>query len=392
MPKCVYCGANPIPHFSTRVNEGLNLALMPFNRLVFGGWFGQLLDIMGEKISDALIELFHLAGLATYNDDITTAKTLRGKVLWEEAQSRGIPMQSIRMLGKEVDMYRAKIGRKWIAFRSLPRPASLTNASQWWLDDKWILKQKLLEAGVPVAPGGSYSRYTPLLQRFRTLQKPVIIKPRLGSRGRHTTTFIYTEEQLHKAFLVAKEICPAVILEEHLEGSVYRGTMIKGKLAGVLGGDPPRITGDGTHTIAELIVLKNATKPDKIKDVVVTPIMEEFLARGGRTLTTVLKTGEIIDLSEKIGISYGGSSAEVTDITHPETKRILEAAAAVVDDPIIGFDFIIKDISRSPHEQKWGIIECNGVPFINLHHFPITGKPVNVAEKVWDMIEEELRQ
>ena len=54
-------------------------------------------------------------------------------------------------------------------------------------------------------------------------------------------------------------------MEEHLFGDVYRGTVIDGKLVGVLGGSPPRLVGDGSSTISELIKQKNLNKPAGIK-------------------------------------------------------------------------------------------------------------------------------
>ena len=91
-------------------------------------------------------------------------------------------------------------------------------------------------------------------------------------------------------------------------------------------------------------------------------------------------------LNEKIGVSYGGGSAEEYDICHPDNKALFEKAANVFDDTIIGFDFMIPDISRSWREQRCGFLEANSVPFINLHHHPLKGKPRNIAAKVWDLI------
>ena len=224
---------------------------------------------------------------------------------------------------------------------------------------------------------------------FATLLKPVIIKPRFGSRGRHTTTNITTFEDYKMAFHRAKQLCAQVIVEEHYVGSVYRATCVDGKLAGVLGGDPPRVTGDGVATIAELIEIKNTTKPDRVGLVRVTDKHVEFLRLQGYTLESILIKGLTIDVIEKIGLSYGGSSAEVTDVTHPKLVLELERAAKATGDPLVGFDFITTSVEADPDTVRWGIIECNSVPFINLHHDPLLGTPVNAAGTVWDWVERE---
>ena len=77
----------------------------------------------------------------------------------------------------------------------------------------------------------------------------------------------------------------------------------------------------------------------------------------------------------------------MTDVIHPDNVSLLEHAAAVVGDSIIGIDFIMDDISVSwKNQPRSGIIECNSMPFIDLHHYPLVGKPRNVAGKLWDLI------
>ncbi len=390
MSNCIYCGNNPVSHRTTWFNESLSVIMRPVNQRFFNRAATKKLLRMITRLFSPLVWLLELIQVITYGNEASSKTSARAEVLWRSAKERGITMQSLKIFGHENDSYRAFINNRVIHFSGLPRPEYAPMTAEWWMDDKSLIKKKLLAANIPVARGGSFWRYQPLLNLFRNLEKPVIIKPRLGSRGRHTTTFIYTEEQLKKAFIVAKQLCFWVVMEEHLVGSVYRATMIDYKVAGILRGDPPRVTGDGEHTIRELIGIKNKNKHQEIHDVIITPAMEIFLERNNYTLNTVLPRGLTIDLSEKIGVSYGGNSAEDTLITHPEIKNILAKAAIAVGDPILGFDFIINDISTDPTKQKWGIIECNGVPFINLHHDPIEGEPNNVAQYVWQYVENNL--
>jgi len=101
----------------------------------------------------------------------------------------------------------------------------------------------------------------------------------------------------------------------------------------------------------------------------------------------VLEKNKVVTFSQKTSRGCGGTTTDVTDIIHPENIKMLEHVAKFLDDPLIGVDFIIEDITKSwKEEQHCGIIECNSLPFIDLHHYPLFGKPVNVAGKLWDLV------
>lgn len=390
--RCVYCGNNPTNHALSWFDQTLSIATTEIHRTISRWKLTKMIFRLADKISPLVLKTFVGLGLAKWNHDITKVPNHRGEVLWEEARARNIPIKSVILFGKPIDLHQATVAGKTITFLSLPSGAQKEYDALWWMDDKSTLKKKLEAEGIPVARGGHFSSWEEARARFETLDKPVIVKPRLGSRGRHTTTHIYKEDELKQAFNIGKQLCYYVMMEEHLVGSVYRGTIIDGEVVGILRGDPPRITGDGIHSIRELTDMKNESRDPRIKAVVLSDVHADFLVRMNYTFDTILPAGITIDLLEKIGVSYGGNSAEVTPDTHPKIFEYLSRAAKIVDYPIIGFDFIIEDISRDPDTQKWGIIEANSAAFINLHHDPIEGIPINAAAKVWDMVEKSLAQ
>ncbi len=384
MKPCLYCGNNPIPHQVHKFYESFDILVSPIRRHIFQTWFGVGIDKMSNWIGLLFFHALKPLGLIVINSDIDQIKYPRAKVLWEEAKRRSIKIEEIKPFGNSVDLYRAYINNKPLYFMNLPRLEKVTTSNLTWVDDKYLLKKKLLEHHLPVSPGGSFFALRSALKAFDSLEKPVIIKPRAGSRGRHTTTFIYTKEDFIKAFKIAKQLCFWVIVEEHLYGDVQRGTVIGGKLVGVLGGSSPRVTGDGIHTIAELIKIVDANRPDGVKEI---KINFYFMQRQGISLETILPAGKVVNLSEKIGVNYGGTSYDCTPQTHPDTKAMLAEAGKVLEVSILGFDFIIPDITKSYKEQKCGIIECNGAPFIQLHHDPLIGESINAAKFVWDLVE-----
>jgi D-alanine-D-alanine ligase-like ATP-grasp enzyme len=381
---CPYCGNNPTNHALTYFTQTILVKTIPLAKFLQKRRSPRL-DNFSHNFFMNLVWGFAQTGIWSINTDKKKAPTERSLVIWEEAEKRGIEMQGLVVYGKHVEHHRAKINNKWFHFESLPIPGKFEEEAYEWMDDKWELKKFLKAHKVPVAFGESVSKLEDALKIFRKGRKPFITKPQLGSRGRHTTTHIYTEKQLIEGFKIAKKLCRYVIVEEHLVGSVYRGTYVNGEVVGILRGDPPRITGDGVSSIKKLIALKNKNRHKEVVKVAITPHLEKFLERQGLSVQSILKKGQTIDLSEKIGTSYGGYRVEEMPITHPKILKYVKRAGDALKTPIVGFDFIIEDIAKDPDKQKWGFIEANSLPFIDLHHFPLEGPSLNVAAKVWDL-------
>lgn len=359
------------------------------SQVFFQTWLGKFFLNGTTLFLVALREIFLFLGLLKFDSVSLDGVSDRGLVLIEEARARGHEMSVMRAMGKATDIFKIKTstGAEMI-FGGLPYVGP--EVATEWIDDKAVIKQFLTTGGITVSKGQSFSSWRKAEVYFDQVEKPLIIKPRLGSRGRHTTTHIYSKEAFKKAFKVAKKLGHFVVVEEHLTGSVYRGTVVDGKLVGVLAGDPPRITGDGVSTIKQLIEQKNLNRHERVGEVRYTETLDRFLKRISYNLDSILESGKTIDLTEKIGLSYGGNAREVTPMAHPMLRAELERAAKLIGYPFLGFDFISTDISADPSKVKWGIIECNTAPFINLHHDPLEGEPINAAGKVLDYFEQNI--
>jgi cyanophycin synthetase len=258
------------------------------------------------------------------------------------------------------------------------------------MDDKGIMKIKFLKEGLPVAKGGVAFTTKGALKIFNNIDKPVITKPNLGSRSRHTTIHINTPEDLIMGFKKAKKLSPLVVIEEELSGALFRGTLVGGKLVGVVRRDQPAITGDGVHTVQELLDEENkrAERGGPIfHKIIIDKEANMELKRQNVKLSDVVEKNKVVTFSQKTSRGCGGTTTEVTDITHIENVKMLEHVAKFLDDPLIGVDFIMPDITKSWKDQPHsGIIECNSLPFIDLHHYPLFGKPNNVAGHLWDLV------
>ncbi|HYD91474.1 MAG TPA: hypothetical protein VEA37_08310, partial [Flavobacterium sp.] len=319
--------------------------------------------------------------------------TLRTKCFWEEAKRRGIKMKEFH-LGPIRDGFVAEYEKngvkRTLVFDGLPRPGLKESASLKWMDNKGVMKEKFKKESLPVADGGVAFTLSKALKIFNQLTKPVITKPNLGSRSRHTMIHLNNEKDLTIGFKKAKKLSPLVVVEEELRGYLFRGTLIGGKLAGVVRRDQPEVTGDGVRTLQELLDEENK-RPERegpiFHKITVDKETEDELKRQKITLEDIPEKGKVVFFSQKTSRGCGGTTTEVTDMVHPENKEMLEHVARFLNDPLVGVDFIMEDVTKSwKEEQHSGIIECNSLPFIDLHHYVMFGKPNNVAGKLWDLV------
>jgi D-alanine-D-alanine ligase-like ATP-grasp enzyme len=391
--QCIECGGESAYHGVEYAAVLLDILFLPV--------FAMLLDRMLYPVfgvpkkgahslcTTRLYAALAYVGLGTFLDEPDDKTLLLDRVLWEEAKRRGIVMREFRLLGKPNNTFVAILpGGRRVAFYGIPpMPAE---APAWWVNNKSILKKKLGALGVPVPRGGSVFTLPAAHNMFAAIGTSVITKPAIGSASRHTTMHINTLSELERAFAVAKQVSPFVIVEEELRGCVYRPTLVGGKLIATLRRDQPFVVGNGTSTIEQLIEEEN--KNPKRGGPYFSPIQlnvaaDAELALQGLTKKSIPHKDVRVQLHPKINWAVGGTTTDVSDEVHPDNAALFERVAKILDTSLIGIDFIIDDISRSWHEQPGsGIIECNDMPYFDNHHLPFKGKPRDIAGHVWDLV------
>ncbi len=386
MKGCPHCWESQVNHTSYRFQTSSDIIAQRMHSNNLERFMRTMFDPIVYVVLYICHRFFKWIGIIRHNKDIKKITSWRARVLWEEAERRGIKMIDIRPFGLAINLYRAKMKDRDIYYMDMPRPDKFDKNLEW-IDDKYLFKKMLAKHKLPHAKGDSFTSLRSAIRYFDTLEKPVIIKPRLWSRSRHTTTGISDIATFKRAFKIAKQLCHRVMIEEHLPWAVYRGTVIWGKLVAVLGGTSPQVTGDGKSTIQELIDTKNKNKQEQQGEIKITDTLKDFLSTMDLSLDSVLPTNKSIKISAKSWVANGGESIDLTDQIHPDTRAMLEEVGRVADSPIMWLDFMITDISKSYKEQKCGIIECNAAPFIQLHHDVMIGKSINVAKYVWDLVD-----
>ncbi len=102
---CPYCGHNPIPHYLNWYFDSLNIL---FERIQFGIFTNPLVRFLGRFEDDVtlfLIGLLRLLGLVHLGQKPAKMTLSRARVLWEEAEKRGLEMREVRVFDRSVDTF-----------------------------------------------------------------------------------------------------------------------------------------------------------------------------------------------------------------------------------------------------------------------------------------------
>jgi cyanophycin synthetase len=305
----------------------------------------------------------------------------------EEAASRGIPYirlndQSLVQLGYGI--YQKRIQATTTAQTSMIAVDIAGN--------KHATKTLLGDMGVPVPKGYRIREIDELEDVLERVGFPAVIKPLDGNHGKGATVGIKSLEEARIAWERAKEYSRWVIVEQQLQGSDFRALVVNNRLIAVAERVPANVTGDGRHTIRELIEITNQDPrrgyghENVLTQIDIDGQTIRLIKNAGYELDSVLPEGERLFLKTTANISTGGTAIDVTDEVHPKNVFLFERIAKIIGLDVAGIDIIAPNVSEPLKENGGGIIEVNAAPGFRMHLSPSEGIGRNVAEHVVDML------
>lgn len=258
--------------------------------------------------------------------------------------------------------------------------------------DKYSTKKILSNNYIPIPPGAIVDKLEELVEAIDDVGFPLVIKPSDGNHGRGITTMIQSQVEAVKAFQLAQQISEDVILERHILGNDFRFLVINYQLVAVAKRTPALVTGDGLHTIAQLVEKTNQDprRGEGHEQVLTAITIDEdtlaILAALQLTPDTILPTGQTVFLKSTANISTGGTAEDVTDTVHPYNKALAERVARLMDLDICGIDMIATTVDEPITEANGAVLEVNAGPGLRMHLAPSKGKPRDVAGPIVEML------
>ncbi|MBF0585937.1 N-acetylglutaminylglutamine synthetase [Prosthecochloris sp. N3] len=207
----------------------------------------------------------------------------------------------------------------------------------------------------------------------------IVVKPADSEQGIGITVNVSTALELNAAVEKAKGVCSRVLLEEMVEGRDLRIIVIDYKVVAAAIRKPPKITGDGRHTIIELVKKQSRRREKASQGESRIPIDDELkrtVERAGCKLEDILDKGAELEVRKTANLHTGGTIHDVTDELHPDLAKAARQAAGVLGIPVTGLDFIVPSHTGS----EYVIIEANERPGLANH------EPQPTAERFIDFL------
>ncbi|MBI3748419.1 MAG: cyanophycin synthetase [Chloroflexi bacterium] len=260
--------------------------------------------------------------------------------------------------------------------------------------DKSLTNQLLDSAGLPVPHAQVVDSADAAAAAATRVGFPCVVKPLDGNHGRGVHLDLRSEEAVRAAFdgALRESRSGDVIVETYVAGNDYRCLVIGGKVAAIAERVPASVTGDGEHTVRQLVELANADPRRGIGHekvltrIAVNDAAEALVREQGFGLDDVPPAGTWVKLALTGNMSTGGTSIDRTMEAHPDNAEIAETAARIVGLDVAGIDFICPDIATPVRETGGAIVEVNAAPGFRMHTHPTEGEPQYVARPAIDSL------
>lgn len=239
--------------------------------------------------------------------------------------------------------------------------------------DKFGTALLLRRAGLPGAVHARAGDAEQAVSAAEALGYPVVIKPNDQDQGRGVAAGLVDAATVRAAFLAAAELSRDVLVERHAAGADYRMTVLDGEVLQVIGRRPGGVTGDGRHTLAELVAIEGARPENRRRqrDFALPLLQFDDEARAlageqGLAADDVVGRGRFVPLRRRGNVSSGGVPTSISlEAVHPDNLELAVRAAAALRLNLAGVDLITPDISRSWLETGALVCEVNGQPQIS---------------------------
>jgi cyanophycin synthetase len=241
--------------------------------------------------------------------------------------------------------------------------------------EKAVVQEQLSSRGLPVPEYLEFdaSNLAPAVEFLQHGPTPCVVKPVADGAGFGVTSGVRTRAHLVRARLRASRSNDRLLIERQIAGDNYRLMFLDGALLDVVRRHPPKVTGDGSSTIAELIEAENARRLARQSEVLFRRLRIDLdciltLEAAGLTVRSVLPAGTTVPVKEVVNQNTIEDNETVREQIAEGLVDEARAAAELIGVRLAGVDVVTADLSRPLADSGGAILEVNCPPGLHFHY------------------------
>lgn len=358
-------------HFAARGAQYMDLSVMHDNAQAIA---------LYERIGFVRVPVFAVKRKNPINESLFTGPAEAdglnpyARIIVDEARRRGI---AVEVVDAAHGYFRLSHGGRSILCREAL--SELTSAVAVSIcDDKAVTRSFVERAGIRV-PRQVDADDAAAVAELLSCCQAVVVKPARGEQGRGISVGVRGAQALERAIEEARRHCPEVIVEEFVQGQDLRLVVIDYKVVAAATRLPPRVVGNGRHSVAELIERQSRRRSKATGGEARIPMDEETrrcVEEAGHALDEVLAEGVELVVRRTANLHTGGTIHDVTDHVHSTLVDAAVRAARAIEIPVVGIDLMV----ASPGKPDYAFIEANERPGLANH------EPQPTAQRFVDLL------
>ncbi|MGF1529235.1 MAG: N-acetylglutaminylglutamine synthetase [Candidatus Competibacterales bacterium] len=357
--------------FQARGREFMDLSVLYDNRHAIA---------LYEKLGFQRVPVFTVKRKNAINETLYSGPGLEddlnpyARLITHEARKRGI---AVEVLDADNGYFQLSWG--WRVVKCRESLTDLTTAvAMSRCQDKHVTHRVLRLAGLKV-PDQAFAADEDENNAFLAHHGAVVVKPADGEQGRGISVDVRDPEHLSEAIEAASRFDTHVLLEQFCPGDDLRIIVIGFEVVAAAVRRPAQITGDGRHTVRELIEKQSRRRAAATGGESKIPLdaeTERCVSQAGFAMDEVLPYARHVQVRKTANLHTGGTIHDVTAKLHPALAEAAIRAAQALDIPVVGLDMIVKSIQG----PGYVIIEANERPGLANH------EPQPTAERFIDLL------
>lgn len=208
-------------------------------------------------------------------------------------------------------------------------------------------------------------------EAFLESSSPCVVKPSRGSGGEGVTGEVRQRAQLRRAVRHAGAYGGQVLVEQQMSGDLYRVLVLDGEILGGVRRRRPRVHGDGSSTIEDLIFAEYDRRlvrdGEPLKPFVADLDCLFTLAAQNLSLESVPSAGVAVEIKTVSSQNRPEDNETVPANAFDRVRDETAAAAATLGLRLAGVDIVTPTLERSLASEGGAILEVNARPALHHH-------------------------